>query len=88
MKNQVNINGFDLYMLAIDDWAYDDNFCDGLTVSSFAKTLVGMTLCGFKILDLELGVEMMLAANHDSIRFGIHKNPLYTYNRKENKRTA
>lgn len=87
MKDQLNTKGYDLLMMDTDQWVFDDHsgtIFDG----SFASVLVFAISKGFQISELETGVEMMLAKNNDAIHFGAYKYPIFSFNRKENKKVA
>ena len=87
MKDQMNTKGFNFHMMALDNWIFDDGF-NKLFDGSFASVMIYATTRGFRMEDLEMGVEMMLATNHDSIHFGMYKSPVFSFNRKENKKIA
>lgn len=87
MENIFDTKGYNLHMMSLDNWVFDDN-SGNLFDGTFATVLVYATTRGFLIGELEQGVEWMLEKNHDSIHFGMYKSPIFTFARNERKKVA
>lgn len=82
MKDTVSNKGFDLYMMEIDTWVFDDHsgvIFDG-TFYDVVKFLV--VNGGFTLHDIQSGIDLMLALDNDSIHFGMYKTAMYSFERK------
>lgn len=87
MKNKLNTKGYNFYMIEQDQWIFDDNG-SRLFDGSFATVVLHAIRNGFKIYDIETGVDMMLKKDSDSIHFGTNKSPIYAFSRVNKKRAA
>lgn len=76
MKETFNSKGYNFRMASTDEWSFTDG--NELYHGSFVQVMAYAVLkYGFRMEDLEDGVEMMLAADADGIHFGMYKTAIY-----------
>ena len=82
MKTALNTKGFNLHMIELNTWVFDDH-SGVLFDGKFRNVVEHMVDHGFPLHEVELAMNEILKNNHDSANFGMYKSFIFSYNRKQ-----
>lgn len=78
----LNTKGYNFYMTSADNWTVEGLY-DSAVSGTFRQIVKAALHKGFELADIEEGVKMMLQMDHDSIHFGMYKQAIFSFNRKQ-----